>query len=261
MLARLFVKLRVIVVVAWIAGAVVAAIKLPAIGASGGGSLGSLVPKNAPALLAEQESAQRFGFPLLSRTIVVVRNPHGLSARRQGQLAGLAERLTLGRIDGFSGIAAAIPILNTLGAPPFSREHGTTGLLYLYFRPRLGSSARARLAQRLVDVEVGHRRGEFDGVTGVTPARVARMHLINDRLLWVELATIALIAVALAIHFRAIGAAVVAIAAIFVAYEVADRVVAAVGRLAGTSVPAEIQPVLVVLVFGIVTDYSVFFLS
>jgi hypothetical protein len=165
-------KLRVIVVVAWIAGAVVAGVKLPSIGSNGGGSLAALVPKSAAALRAEQVSARRFGFPLLSRTIVVVRNPRGRRARRQRQLVWLAERLTPGRLAGFGGIAAAIPILNTLGTLPFSREHGTTALLYLYFGPSLDAGARTRLAQRLIDTEIGHRPHEFEGVTGVTPVRL-----------------------------------------------------------------------------------------
>jgi putative drug exporter of the RND superfamily len=259
--ARLFVKLRVIVVAAWIGGAVLAGMKLPAIGSSGGGSLAALVPKNAAALRAEQLSARRFGFPLLSRTVVVVRNSHGLSTRRQRQLVWLAERLTPGRIPGFGGIAAAIPIVNTLGSLPFSREHGTTALLYLYFRSSVATGARARLAQRLSDTQIGHRPHEFEGVTGVAPARLARTRIINDRLAWVELATIVLIAVALAIRFRAVGAPLVTVATIGVAYELADRLVAAFGRLAGVDVPAEIQPLLIVLVFGIATDYAVFFLS
>ena len=98
-------------------------------------------------------------------------------------------------------------------------------------------------------------------MTGESPARVARTELITGHLKWVELATILLVIVAIALHFRAPGAAVVAIAAVAVAYLSADRLVLQLGKLMGIAVPAEVQPVLVVLVFGVVTDYSVFFLS
>ena len=125
----------------------------------------------------------------------------------------------------------------------------------------MSASARTRTAERLVAHQIGHRPGEFEGVTGESPARVARTELITGHLKWVELATILLVIVAIALHFRAPGAAVVAIAAVAVAYLSADRLVLQLGKLMGIAVPAEVQPVLVVLVFGVVTDYSVFFLS
>ncbi len=255
------VSLRWAVIVAWAGGAVWAATMLPSTGTAGAGSLGALVPKGAPALTAERISAQRFAFPLLSRTLVIVRNPRGLPLRRQAELLRLAQRLSLGHVKGFETIAGALPILDTLGAAPFSREHGTTALLYLYFRPGANAYRRTRVAERLVASAIGHRPGEFEGVTGESPARVTRTSLITDHLKWVELATILLVAVAIAAHFRALGAAGVTIGAVAVAYLIADRLDVQLGELLGIPVPAEVQPVLVVLVFGVVTDYSVFFLS
>jgi len=218
LIARVLVGLRWGVVAAWIGGAVYMALTLPSADSAGAGSLGALVPKDAPALRAERISAQRFAFPLLSRTLVVVRDPRGLSPRRQGELVALAERLSFGHVKGFRAIAGALPLLNTLGAAPFSREHGTTALLYLYFRPGVSASARTRIAERLIAHQIGHRTGEFEGMTGASPARVARTELITGHLKWVELATILLVLVAIALHFRAPGAAVVAIAAVAVAY-------------------------------------------
>ena len=260
-LARRFVNLRWAVIAAWAGGAVCAAIMLPSTGGAGAGSLGALVPEGAPALTAERISAQRFAFPLLSRTLVVVRNPHGLSLRRQAELLRLAERLSLGRVKGFGTIAGALPLLNTLGAAPFSREHGTTALLYLYFRFSANAYRRTQVAERLVARVIGHRPGEFEAATGESPARVTRTSLITGHLKSVELATILLVVAAIALHFRALGAAGVTISAVAVAYLIADRLDAQLGELLGVSVPAEVQPVLVVLVFGVVTDYSVFFLS
>jgi RND superfamily putative drug exporter len=259
--ARILVRLRWVLVAAWAGGAIYMTVTLPSADSAGAGSLGALVPKDAPALMAERLSAARFAFPLLSRTLVVVRDPRGLSPRRQGELVALAGRLAFGHVQGFRAIAGALPLLNTLGAAPFSREHGTTALLYLYFRPSLSAYSRTRIAERLVAQEIGHRSGEFAGVTGESPAQVTRTELITGHLKWVELATILLVIVAIALHFRAPGAAAVTIAAVAVAYLCADRLVVQLGKTLGIAVPAEVQPVLVVLVFGVVTDYSVFFLS
>jgi RND superfamily putative drug exporter len=261
LVAHILVGLRWVVVAAWIGGAVYMAVTLPSADSAGAGSLGALVPRDAPALRAERISAERFAFPLLSRTLVVVRDPRGLSLRRQGELVALAERLSFGRVKGFGAIAGALPLLDSVGAAPFSREHGTTALIYLYFRPSVSASSRTRIAERVVAQQIGHRPGEFEGVTGESPARVARTELITGHLKWVELATILLVVVAIALHFRAPGAAAVTVAAVAIAYVCSDRLVVQLGQLIGIAVPAEVQPVLVALVFGVVTDYSVFFLS
>ena len=253
--------LRFIVVPAWIAGAVWVAVALPSIGGGGSGSLADLVPKSAPALTAERISDRRFALPLLSRTVVVVRNPRGLSPARQVALVGLTARLTLGRVPGFRAIAVAVPLLNTLGAPPFSREHGTTAILYLYFKPATSTAQRTKIAQRLVRQEIGHRAGEFEGVTGAEPAQEAESGLIKSDLKWVELATLLLVALAIGLLFRAPGAAALTVGAVALAFVIAEHLVAELGKVSGVAVPTDVQPVLIVLVVGVVTDYSIFFLS
>ena len=147
LVARVLVGLRWGVVAAWIGGAAYMALTLPSADSAGAGSLGALVPKDAPALRAERISAERFAFPLLSRTLVVVRDPHGLSPRRRGELVALAERLSFGGVKGFRAIAGALPLLNTLGAAPFSREHGADGPAVPLFPPeheRLRAHANRR---------------------------------------------------------------------------------------------------------------------
>jgi RND superfamily putative drug exporter len=49
--------------------------------------------------------------------------------------------------------------------------------------------------------------------------------------------------------------------AVAVAYLVAVRLIAFIGQRVGVSVPSEVEPVIVVLLFGVITDYSIFFLS
>ncbi|MGH2857270.1 MAG: MMPL family transporter [Solirubrobacteraceae bacterium] len=260
--AAVFVKLRLLIVLAWIAAVVWVVIALPPLSGNSSGTLGSLLPSGSPAVRAEQISAHRFALPLLSRTIVVVRNPKGLSVARQTSLATLARRLSLHQVPAFRGqIAGALPLLDTIGVPPFARHPGTTALLYLYFRPSVASSARVAAAHRLVSTEIGHRPGEYEGITGEEPATVAQENLITSRLFWVALATILVAAIAVGVRFRALPAALLTVAAVISAYLVADRVVAYLARMSGVTVPSQAEPVLIVLVFGVATDYSVFFLS
>jgi putative drug exporter of the RND superfamily len=261
LLARLFVVLRYPIVAAWIAGAVYVALSAPALGGSDITSFTDLVPPHAPALRAERISTQEFGFPLLSETVVVVRDPAGLPPERAASLAKLAAQLSEHRLPGYSDIRGAIPLINRVGGPAFSPEHGTTALLYLLFTPSTGPLVQTETAKRLIRTQIGRRPGEFAGYTGPAPAEQAQAQYINNLLGWVSLATILLVAVAIAVHFRAPGAALLAVGTVAIAYVFANRVVAQFGRLGGVAIPAEAQPVLIVLVFGIVTDYSIFFMS
>ena len=99
------------------------------------------------------------------------------------------------------------------------------------------------------------------GVTGAAPAREAQFHEIEQALPLIEAASVALIALIVGLAFRSIGAPLVALAAAGIAYAIAMRVLPWLGERADVTVPKEIEPVVVVLLLGLVTDYSIFFLS
>jgi len=259
--ARAIVKLRWVVVVFWIAAAVVVTVKLPTVGEAQAGALGDLVPSDAAALQTELRSARLFAFPLLSRTLVVQRDPDGLSATQQAAAVARAVDVNRGRLPGLERVSGAFVIGNSLGRPPFSREASTTALTYLLFAPEVDQDDRRILAERLVEryVEPGYRG--FVGSTGAIAARAEQAEVIEDSLPLVELATLLLVALVVGLHFRAIGAPVASLAAVALAYLISIRTIAAIGQEAGFSVPSEVEPVVVVLLFGVVTDYSIFFLS
>ena len=260
-LARIFVALRYPIILAWVGGTVWVVLALPALGGSEVTSFSDLVPPHSPAVRAEQISTHEFGFPLLSETLIVVRNPHGLPASRTARIVSLATRLSSGHVPGFTSIQGAIPLVNEVGGPAFSPERGTTALLYLLFNPSTGPASQRDIAARLIRTQVGRAPGEYEGYTGPAPAEQYQAHEINTLLNWVSLGTILLVALAIAVHFRAPGAALLAVVTVAISYLMANRLVEQFSRLGGVSVPAEAQPVLVVLVFGIVTDYSIFFMS
>lgn len=259
--ARAIRRGRWIIAIAWVAAAVLAVVELPTIQQAASGAVGALIPKDADAVKAEIASKTEFGFPLISRTVIVERAARGLSARRQADAVSLAGRLTRGRVPGFGFVKGAIPVSNLLGAPPFSREHGTTVLTYLFIDPNVNTQDRTSVADRLVHRLVPTPPGGFVGTTGQAAARTKQASIIEHRLPLMELATVALVLLAVGLRFRAVGAPLVTLAAIAVAYLVASRSVAWIGQRAGLAVPQEVEPVMVVLIFGVVTDYAVFFLS
>jgi RND superfamily putative drug exporter len=128
--ARFVVFLRFPIALAWMAAVVAAVTSLPALSAEQHHGLHALVPADSPALAAELESIRDFGYPLLARTVVVQRDPNGLSTEAQARAVMRAVALTRGEMSELRGIAAAVPATNALGLLPSAREQGTTALTY-----------------------------------------------------------------------------------------------------------------------------------
>ncbi|HEY3070569.1 MAG TPA: hypothetical protein VGJ34_09670 [Gaiellaceae bacterium] len=122
-LARLFastvVKLRFVIVLAWLAAAALTAALLPGLGSGEPLALGGLVPKDADALRVGERSAELFRVPLIADTVVVQRNPNGLSAGAQARAVARALAVSQRRKRP-NGIAFDLPVTNTLGLFPSS---------------------------------------------------------------------------------------------------------------------------------------------
>jgi RND superfamily putative drug exporter len=258
--AWVVVRLRWLVLAGWIAATVWVVLNLPTIEQAQLGALGDLVPRDAAALQAEIESATRFDVPVLAHLAVVQRNPQGLSEARQRAAVALAVRVSRRQEPGLRALGGAFTLVNARGVPG-AREQGTTTITYLFFSPDVDEDEQVKLATAFAD-RLRAAPGEARvGVTGALPARLAQFELIQDRLPWVELATIALVALAVGLHFRAPGPALLTLGTVAVAYLIAVRLVAYLGRELGVSVPSEVQPVIVVLLFGVITDYCIFLVA
>src|SRR6266511_5693498 len=97
--------------------------------------------------------------------------------------------------------------------------------------------------------------------TGVIPGQLEQSKAVKRALPWVELATLLAIALILGIYFRSVVAPLVTLATAVVAYVLALRAVALYSTHVGSTLPHEIEPLVVVLLLGVVTDYSVFFMT
>lgn len=259
--ARGVARARYAIIAFWVALTVAVTVALPSVQEAQVGALGDLVPNNAAAVEAEARSFELFAFPLLSRTVVVQRDRGGLSAAGQARALRDAIAVNRGRYPDVAGIAGMLLLSNTLGRPPFARERSTTAISYLFFRPEIGQVGRVGLAERYAEryLRIG---GEGRvGVTGAIPARVEQARHIREALPLVELATVLLVFLAVGFHFRSLVAPLVNLTAVAIAYLVAIRAMAGLGKAIGVSVPSEVEPVIVVLLFGVLTDYSIFFLS
>src|SRR4051794_27878497 len=75
--ATVIVAARWLIVIGWVAAAVLAVLLLPPLAAQSGG-IGDITSSDNPAIIAEIRAAQAFGFPVLSRTMLVQHDPGGL---------------------------------------------------------------------------------------------------------------------------------------------------------------------------------------
>jgi putative drug exporter of the RND superfamily len=248
------------VIAAWVVAAVLAHTFLPTIEEAETSPLGGLVSPDARAIEVEIRSAELFGVPLLSRVAVVQRDPAGLGAAEHRRVAERALRINRREDELLASIVFALPITNAGRLFPASRESGTTAITYLYFLPDRSVRAREALGHTYAS-RIEQDGDSLVGVTGAMPARMAQSRAIERALPRVELATVLLIALILAVAYRAPGPPLVVLAAAGIAYVVSVRVVAWFGQTLEVSIPRDVQPVMVVLVLGIVTDYAVFFLS
>ena len=287
--AAVVVSLRLLIICGWAAAVAAAIVFLPPLNLTAGG-LSELIPPGSPAAHAEADASRLFGFPLDAAVAVVQRDPQGLptaaqvravrqalAADRQvggqlGQLsqaatatwvasAGLAGPLSPGPQAGIPGLAGAFPLPNTAGLLAGTAEHSTTVITFLYFQPGTSFGQQTTGANEYVHQYLNQPGDHVIGVTGPVPAEYVQSQIIQDHLWWVELFTVLAIALILGLRFRSAGAPLAALACAGTAYVLAVRIVAWTAQRMGISLPPDLDPVLVVLLLGVTTDYSVFFLD
>jgi RND superfamily putative drug exporter len=236
---------------------------LPGLGSSGGG-LAGLVGRGNPAVQAQLDAIDRFGLPLLSRTVVVQRDPSGLDAFTQADSVLRALEVNKRTLDAGgapdSELLLAYPLVNLPALFPEAGEQNTTIITYLFIAPTANLGEQDVIAR---DYAAGldQTEGGFVGATGTIPLQAAQGRIVTESLPVVELATLAVIALIVGLHFRSVVAPVVTLITAAVGYLLADRAIGYVGEITGVSAPSQLEPVVVALMLGISTDYSIFFLS
>jgi len=254
-------------VVVWLAPLLVLAVAaaaygayrhLPSIASAPTATSDALLPRHPEALAVERESARLFGAPVATPYVVVQRNPHGLSPRVQRASIAKAVAVDRGQVPSLRGIVA-VPVLNTLGIVPSSREHGTTIVTFLYFPHTtpggLGFSDSQRYARYLGP------QLDAVGATGAEGARIEQFDLLASRIHWVEGATVLLIVLIVGLALRAVLAPIVTVLCAGVAFLISQHLLGWLEANSNLTMPNELQGVAVALMLGIVTDYSVFYFT
>ena len=230
----------------------------PSIG-TGGDQLASIIPLDSPSIQAEVRSVKEFGFPLSSRTVVVQRDPGGLSPFIQAE--SVLDAIGADQSPQAPPLLGALPLTNALPFLGNPRERNTTVLTYLFTDPSSSFSFQQYAAQRYIAEHLNRPEDHVVGVTGSIPARAEQARLVAVALPRLELLTVAAVVLLVGITFRSVAAPLIALTASAIAFVVTTRLSAVIGGLIGVGAPAELEPLLVALLLGIVTDYTIFYLT
>jgi putative drug exporter of the RND superfamily len=219
----------------------------------------ALLPSNTPAARSEAEAARLFGSSLLPRIAVVQRNPDGLSLAQQRRIVQLALRLDRDQLKAFPRGSRALPYINTARLLPGARERSTTAITYLGFPESLTPVDQRNYADQYA--RAVSLPGATAEATGFIPGSILQSDEIEHNLLWVELATVLFVAAVIGTYLRSVIAPLITLAAAGIAYVISIGVVAWLAKTQGLRLQNQVEPIMVVLLLGVVTDYSVFFLS
>ena len=250
---------RWLIIAGWVAATVACLAFLPA-KAAGDGGLEGLLSGETPAVETERRSVEIFGFPLIGRTVVVQRDESGMSPYAQARTVIRATAVSRGEAENVGPILGALPMTNTLGLFPGSRETDTTSLTYLLFEPDASFGARTRAAERYAD-RFFTERDHVVGVTGSAPARTTQGRIIRESLPAVEAFTLLAIVAIVGLAFRSVVAPLLALLTAGVSYVITLRLAAYASERFDLATPDELEPVVVALLLGVVTDYVIFFCS
>src|SRR3954451_7282324 len=256
-LATVLVAARWLIVAGWVGGAVAALFLLPPLTTRSGG-ISDITSTDNPAIVAEARAARAFGFPVLSRTMLVQHDPAGLPQPVVEKAYQAARSLQQGGPQG--GIAAALPVLNAAGVVPGSKQTGTTLVTYLYPQSTAFGTA-TRAAQGYAATHFDKAADRVVGVTGTVPARYEQTLLVDGALPWLEIVSVLSVVLIVGVAFRSVVAPLLTVATAGICYVLVTRLAGVVGERLAVVVPPDLEPLMVALMVGVTTDYVVYFLS
>ncbi len=256
---RAIVWLRWPLLIGWILVAVAAYIYLPGTSKLQTAGIYALIPRHTAAFRALDVETRVFGSHLVPQIAVVERDPSHLGPARQVRIVREAVLLDQGRLSGFPRHSLAVPLVNTVKLFPAARESSTAAVTYLAFPGKLSTTRQRDLARRyarLVSVPGAKARA-----TGLYVGTLAEAGAISGSLRWVEYASLAVIAVVVGLYLQSVLAPFFTVFSAILIYFVSSRVVTWVATHLHINLHQEVEPIVVVLLVGVITDYSVFFLS
>jgi len=261
-LGLMLVRMRWLVVLLWAAVAVWVYVYLPPLDEETTGKISDLVPEDAPAAQARAQAESQLEGPIEAPVVLVYSNPEGFSASDVQRIGDGLEYL-----NGSKGpyrLDRAVPLVVSDPATPAPSSDvlGQKALPVLLFFDRAAYSFEieegVEQIRAVLDDEPAPLRAE---VTGAQPVQEDNTDAIKENLWLVTIATGAAIFLIVAFAYRSPLAPLIPLTSISLAIFLTLRILAWIAAEQGTEIPSQVEPVIVVLLFGVGTDYALFLLS
>jgi RND superfamily putative drug exporter len=262
MLGWLLVRLRFAVVLFWAMVALAAYLYLPPLGSNTTSSLSEVVPESAPAAKAQSQTEDLSG-PVEAPAILVYSNPEGFTEADLGRIRSGLQRLNEGPWRPYR-LQRAVPLAAQNPSDPTRVDRSLLGNkalpVLLYFER----------GTRLTEIVTGARESrEIMGNSGPLRTTVTGIRLVQydtkvaiDGHLWlITVVTMLAIFLVVALTYRSLVAPLIPLSSIGLATFLTLRILGWIASELGVSVPSQIEPIIVVLLFGVGTDYALFLLS
>ncbi|MDO5626973.1 MAG: MMPL family transporter, partial [Mobilicoccus sp.] len=258
--ARVMYVLRWPIVVFWIGAAALSlAYPPPSLAEGDAGGADALTSADSEAFETELREMEIFGFPLFSRTVAVQRSPEGMDP--YAQLESVLEAVAVNQREPEPPLLGALPLPNAVTFGAGQQERGTTVLTYLFMDPRTDFGTQHTYSRAYGQDYLGAPEDHYIGVTGSVPARAQQAYIVGEHLHLLEIATLIVIFAIVGLAFRSVIVPVIALGASGIALVVTMWVVTLLADVLGVDAPAELQPVLLALLLGVVTDYTIFYVT
>ena len=257
-------RLRFVVVVAWIAAAAACALLAPSLSDVGSADQSSFLPANAESSEATTLLEQAFPKEAGAGTATIAfSRSSGLTDADRATIADVATWLAKGSPDSLRTLVTGV---TSAEAHPeiASRLRSSDGVVELLqvqlgvtsFDPK-AEAATATIRDHLASVAQAGLTANVTGSVGIGSDYLTSILQATDR---TTVVTIILVILVLLLIYRAPLAALVPLATIAVAYLVSRGVLGWLGQ-SGWKISSLLSTFVVVLVFGVGTDYTIFLIS
>jgi len=244
------------VIVGWLLASVVIIVASPSLSDITSADQGSFLPRSYESVQAIELAERAFPQQTTASAIIVVKRTDGqpLTAADEARVGQLVKSLQAKNIERTSGFLTGPQAV----APDRSIQVVTVGLdAVTPDDPALLDAVRelrTALGQQLAG------SGLTAGMAGDVASFVDNQDTFTSAFTIVGLATIALIIGLILLIFRSPIAALLPVVVIAIVLQVTTSLVAAVGKLFDLNVSQDLQTILLIVLFGIGTDYILFLL-
>ena len=262
-LGRLVFRFRLVIVVLWAIAAIGALLFAPSLSRVGSADQSSFLPADSQAMAARAQLAKAFPDQASAGVATLVfSRPGGLTSADEAYIADTADWLTTEAPQPLRdaatrvvGIAAQPGLASSLRSADGSVELLQVQLDAAAFQPVANQSA-AQIREHLASAPSG-LQANVTGSVGIGADYLDSILAATDR---TTLVTVVLVVIVLLLIYRAPLAALVPLLTIGAAYLVGSGILGYLAQ-AGWRISSLIQTFVIVLVFGVGTDYTIFLIS